>query len=121
VQVDKSETCEHVVTLPEGLRTGDVVEVLDTWVDRSYPGSILTSCAFTKVSGVVLRGIGGFAKESTSQVLWERRGVMIGTRPYPHFLRCHRGYVAVLRGRFGFARLSTTDLMSFLHPNRFCV
>jgi hypothetical protein len=26
-----------------------VVEVLDTWCDRSYPGSILASSAFTKV------------------------------------------------------------------------
>jgi hypothetical protein len=24
-------------------------QVLDTWVDRSYPGSILTTSAFTKV------------------------------------------------------------------------
>ena len=51
-QVDKSETCEHVLALPEGLKPGDVVEVLDTWVDHSYPGSILTSAAFTKVGGV---------------------------------------------------------------------
>ncbi|KAJ9519153.1 hypothetical protein QJQ45_007717 [Haematococcus lacustris] len=48
-KVDKSETCEHSLVMPEGLKNGDVIEVLDTWIDNSYPGSILRSCAFTKV------------------------------------------------------------------------
>ena len=40
---------ERTLLLHEGLNHGDVIEVLDTWCDRSYPGSILASSAFTKV------------------------------------------------------------------------
>jgi hypothetical protein len=47
--VDAEELMEHSLLLHEGLSHGDVVEVLDTWCDRSYPGSILASSAFTKV------------------------------------------------------------------------
>jgi hypothetical protein len=47
--VDAEELMEHSLALHEGLSHGDVVEVLDTWCDRSYPGSILSSSAFTKV------------------------------------------------------------------------
>jgi hypothetical protein len=47
--VDAEELMEHSLLLHEGLGHGDVVEVLDTWCDRSYPGSILASSAFTKV------------------------------------------------------------------------
>uniref|UniRef100_A0A7S3QVA9 4-alpha-glucanotransferase n=2 Tax=Dunaliella tertiolecta TaxID=3047 RepID=A0A7S3QVA9_DUNTE len=48
-KMEKWELDEHVISLPSTLKNGDVVEVLDTWVDRSYPGSILTTSAFTKV------------------------------------------------------------------------
>lgn len=47
--VEKEELMERNLQLHEGLSHGDVVEVLDTWCDRSYPGSILSSSAFTKV------------------------------------------------------------------------
>lgn len=48
--VEKEELMERTLLLHEGLNHGDVVEVLDTWCDRSYPGSILASRAFTQVS-----------------------------------------------------------------------
>lgn len=47
--VDKEELMPRSLQLHEGLAHGDVVEVLDTWVDSSYPGSILASRAFTQV------------------------------------------------------------------------
>lgn len=50
--VDKEELMERTLQLHEGLSHGDVVEVLDTWCDRSYPGSILSSSAFTQVWAV---------------------------------------------------------------------
>lgn len=31
------------------LQGGDLVEVSDTWVDRSHPASLMASAAFTKV------------------------------------------------------------------------
>lgn len=46
--VNQEELSERCLVLHEGLAHGDVVEVLDTWCDRSYPGSILSSSAFTK-------------------------------------------------------------------------
>ena len=45
---NQEELSERCLVLHEGLAHGDVVEVLDTWCDRSYPGSILSSSAFTK-------------------------------------------------------------------------
>lgn len=48
--VEKEEVITRTLQLHEGLGQGDVVEVLDTWVDSSYPGSILASKAFTQVS-----------------------------------------------------------------------
>lgn len=47
--VEREELMEHTLQLHEGLGRGDVVEVLDTWCDASYPGSVLASRAFTKV------------------------------------------------------------------------
>eukprot|EP00775_Hariotina_reticulata_P007782 gene7782-7980_t len=47
--VESEELLEHTLLLQQGLGHGDVVEVLDTWCDRSYPGSILSSSAFTQV------------------------------------------------------------------------
>eukprot|EP00879_Flechtneria_rotunda_P016824 GHRR01017609.1.p1 GENE.GHRR01017609.1~~GHRR01017609.1.p1 ORF type:complete len:841 (+),score=284.87 GHRR01017609.1:629-3151(+) len=47
--IEKEELLEHTLLLHEGLSHGDVVEVMDTWCDRSYPGSILSTSAFTKV------------------------------------------------------------------------
>ncbi len=37
------------------LQGGDLVEVSDTWVDRSHPASLMASAAFTKVG----RRVGG--------------------------------------------------------------
>lgn len=47
--IDREELMKRTLHLHEGLNHGDVVEVLDTWSDRSYPGSILASSAFTQV------------------------------------------------------------------------
>jgi hypothetical protein len=47
--VESEELMEHTLLLHQGLSHGDVIEVLDTWCDRSYPGSILSSSAFTQV------------------------------------------------------------------------
>lgn len=47
--VEKEELLTRTLELHEGLGHGDVVEVLDTWCDASYPGSILASKAFTQV------------------------------------------------------------------------
>lgn len=49
MHVGKEESAPRTLDLPEGMAHGDVVEVDDTWVDSSYPGSILSTCAFTKV------------------------------------------------------------------------
>ncbi|GAX79494.1 hypothetical protein CEUSTIGMA_g6935.t1 [Chlamydomonas eustigma] len=49
MKVDKLDQQERIVTLPEGLNSGDVVEVMDVWVDPSHPSSILSSAAFKKV------------------------------------------------------------------------
>ena len=38
-----------MLVLPEGLGNGDVVEVIDAWMDRSHPASVLNSDAFSKV------------------------------------------------------------------------
>lgn len=35
--------------LPDGLFAGDVIEVMDTWMDASHPSSIMASSAFKKV------------------------------------------------------------------------
>ena len=61
-QVDSWDVQERVLVLPEGLGNGDVVEVVDTWMDRSHPASVLNSDAFSKVRmlGVFLGGgVGG--------------------------------------------------------------
>lgn len=50
--VEKEELFTRTLQLHEGLGNGDVVEVLDTWCDASYPGSILASKAFTQVGRV---------------------------------------------------------------------
>jgi hypothetical protein len=50
--VDKEEVITRTLQLHEGLGHGDVVEVLDTWCDSSYPGSILASKAFTQVNSL---------------------------------------------------------------------
>jgi hypothetical protein len=50
------------VVLPPQLENGDVVDLSDTWVDRSYPGSILGTVAFTKV-GLFLRCIVRYSTE----------------------------------------------------------
>ena len=42
---------ERTLTLPDGLNGGDVVEVLDSWLDASHPSSIMASSAFKKVGG----------------------------------------------------------------------
>lgn len=47
--VEKEELMTRSLQLHEGLGHGDVVEVLDSWCDASYPGSILASKAFTEV------------------------------------------------------------------------
>jgi hypothetical protein len=47
--VEKEELLTRTLQLHEGLGHGEVVEVLDTWCDASYPGSILASKAFTQV------------------------------------------------------------------------
>jgi len=47
--VEKEELMPRSLQLHEGLGHGDVVEVLDSWCDTSYPGSILASKAFTEV------------------------------------------------------------------------
>jgi hypothetical protein len=47
--VEKEELLTRTLELHEGLGHGEVVEVLDTWCDASYPGSILASKAFTQV------------------------------------------------------------------------
>lgn len=63
--VDKEEVITRTLQLHEGLGHGDVVEVLDTWCDSSYPGSILASKAFTQVNSLgcwglgALQGVGG--------------------------------------------------------------
>jgi len=49
MKVDKWEAEERTLLLPEGLNSGDIVEVMDTWVDRSHPTSILNTSAFTEV------------------------------------------------------------------------
>ncbi|GBF89315.1 4-alpha-glucanotransferase [Raphidocelis subcapitata] len=49
VVTEKEETITRRVVLPEQLENGDVVDLSDSWVDRSYPGSILATAAFTKV------------------------------------------------------------------------
>ena len=52
--VDREETITRRVALPPQLENGDAVDLSDTWVDRSYPGSILATAAFTKVCACVL-------------------------------------------------------------------
>jgi hypothetical protein len=47
--IEKEELLTRTLQLHEGLGHGEVVEVLDTWCDASYPGSILASKAFTQV------------------------------------------------------------------------
>ena len=47
--VEKEESIVHTLDLHESLGHGEVVEIVDTWVDRSYPGSILSTAAFTQV------------------------------------------------------------------------
>ncbi|KAI8466522.1 MAG: cytosolic 4-alpha-glucanotransferase [Monoraphidium minutum] len=47
--VEREETVTRRVVLPPQMENGDVIDLSDTWVDRSYPGSILDTCAFTKV------------------------------------------------------------------------
>ncbi|KXZ50081.1 hypothetical protein GPECTOR_18g59 [Gonium pectorale] len=40
---------ERTVWLPEGLQGGELVELCDTWIDRSHPAALMASAAFTKV------------------------------------------------------------------------
>ena len=40
---------ERTVWLPEGLQGGDLLEVCDTWVDKSHPAALMASAAFTQV------------------------------------------------------------------------
>ncbi|GFR48695.1 hypothetical protein Agub_g10651, partial [Astrephomene gubernaculifera] len=40
---------ERTVWLPEGLQGGELVEVSDTWIERSHPAALMASAAFTKV------------------------------------------------------------------------
>ncbi|GLC39071.1 4-alpha-glucanotransferase dpe2 [Pleodorina starrii] len=40
---------ERTVWLPEGLQGGELVEVVDTWIDKSHPAALMASAAFTKV------------------------------------------------------------------------
>jgi hypothetical protein len=40
---------ERTVWLPEGLQGGDLLELCDTWVDRSHPAALMASAAFTQV------------------------------------------------------------------------
>lgn len=40
---------ERTVWLPEGLQGGDLLEVCDTWVDKSHPAALMASAAFTEV------------------------------------------------------------------------
>lgn len=48
MQIDKWDLKERTLVLPEGLGNGDVVEVVDTWVDLSHPSRIMACPAFTK-------------------------------------------------------------------------
>ena len=69
---------ERTLTLPDGLNGGDVVEVLDSWLDASHPSSIMASSAFKKVGQGVLVG--------WLTVGWTRRTPR-ASWPHPHSKR----------------------------------
>lgn len=55
----ESPQSERRLQLHEDLRNGDIVDVFDTWQDNSYPGSILSTAAFTQVRRALAAAAGG--------------------------------------------------------------
>jgi hypothetical protein len=90
--VDAEELMDHTLALHEGLGHGDVVEVLDTWCDRSYPGSILSSSAFTKVNQM---HVSAGCVSNSCKSMWCCLGMTAATPPasYPSKLSSACGAV----------------------------
>lgn len=49
INLVKWENNTHTISLPEGLEDGSIIDIYDDWIDRSHPGQLLSTSAFTKV------------------------------------------------------------------------
>jgi hypothetical protein len=54
--LERQEVVTRLLALHEELAHGDIVEVVDRWTGRGYPGHMLASCAFTKVGSCAAPG-----------------------------------------------------------------
>jgi 4-alpha-glucanotransferase len=49
MSVITSASNTHTLLLPQSLEDGSIIDIYDEWMDRSHPGYLLSTCAFTKV------------------------------------------------------------------------